>query len=76
MDETEMDYNKRLIVKANQYYREHMKVLVSNHANCKIYNINVLILTNNKVLEKSYKDNEGVDVVTVGNVSSECCLDE
>lgn len=70
MDESEVDYNKRLILKANQYYREHMKVFFSNHTNCKIYNINVLILTNNKVLEKSYKENEGVDVITVGNVSS------
>lgn len=68
MDESESDYNTRCLVVTNRYYRDHMKVVAIFCIHFQIYNINVVILTNNKLLESKYNENADVSVMTVGTV--------
>lgn len=70
MDETESDYCLRLLVKAAQYYKEHMKVILFKTVFKQIYHIDCVVLTNNKILESKYNENQDLSVITIATVFS------
>ena len=69
MDETESEYNARLLLKAAEYYSGHLKVVANYRVVMnQMFNIHISVLTNNKILESMYNEKGSMDVITILSV--------